>query len=347
MKVLITGSSGNLGTALAIVCKNKGFKVVGVDKRASNETTHVGEINDEAFINNCMKGVDIVFHTAGLHKPHVATHSIQDFIETNIWGTCVLLESAKNNNVKSFIFSSTTSVYGSVLSPDQNLPSIWIEESTKIESKNIYGLTKLSAEELCRLYSLDKKMKCIVLRNSRFFYEDDDSKFVRDNYDQDNVKVNELLYRRVDIEDAVQAHLNAAFEYKGDEYFDKFIISSTTPFQRDDCKILNLNPKSVMMRLHPNYLKIYKKKGWKLFPRFDRVYDNARARKYLNWEPKYTFAYALECLENGKPFKSALAERVGWIQYHENTFSDMPYPVYEDNIISYASSIHKYETSPM
>lgn len=334
MKVLITGSSGNLGTALSIVCKQKGFDVIGVDKRVSNETTHIGDINDEDFINSCMVGVEVVFHTAGLHKPHVATHSIHEFIETNIWGTCVLLQIAKNNNVKSFIFSSTTSVYGSVLSPEASQPAVWIDESTNIESKNIYGLTKLSAEELCRLFSMDRKMKCIVLRNSRFFYEDDDNKFIRENYEQDNVKVNELLYRRVDIEDAVNAHLNAAFEYSGEEYFDKFIISSATPFIKDHCDLLNRVPKKVINKLYPEYFHIYKEKGWRLFPRIDRVYDSSKARKYLNWEPKYTFSYALDCLKSGKPFKSDLAERVGWIQYHENSFADMPYPVYEGNVIS-------------
>lgn len=335
MKVLITGSSGNLGTALSIICKQKGFEVIGIDKRPSTETTHIGQINDETFIDKCMRGVDVVFHTAGLHKPHVATHSIYEFIETNVWGTCVLLQSAKNHQVKTFVFSSTTSVYGSVLSPEPGLPAIWIEESTRIESKNIYGLTKLSAEELCRLFSMDQKMRCLVLRNSRFFYEDDDNKIIRDTYDQDNVKVNELLYRRVDIEDAVQAHLNAAFEYKGEAYFDTFIISSTTPFCRDDCSRLNVEPEKIINQLYPRCLDIYKKKGWKLFPRFDRVYDNARARQLLNWEPKYTFAYTLECLEQGKPFKSELAETVGWKKYHDNVYLDMPYPVFEDNMISH------------
>ncbi|WP_111828191.1 NAD-dependent epimerase/dehydratase family protein [Acinetobacter colistiniresistens] len=334
MNILITGSSGNLGTALSIVCKEKGYSVIGVDIRESTETTHVGNIHDEDFINSCMTGIDVVFHTAGLHKPHVATHSIHEFIETNIWGTCVLLQSAKDKKVKSFIFSSTTSVYGSVLSPDQSLPAVWINESTKIESKNIYGLTKLSAEELCRLFSLDKKMRCIVLRNSRFFYEDDDNKFIRENYNQDNIKVNELLYRRADIEDVVNAHLKAAFHYNGDEYFDKFIISSTTPFVKDDCKVLNCNPLKIINKIYPGCSYIYKDKGWRLFPRFDRVYDNTKARKLLEWEPKYTFSYVLDCLKEGKPFKSNLAERVGWIQYHDSTFTNMPYPVYEGNSIS-------------
>ncbi|RLM22668.1 hypothetical protein BIY29_11790 [Brenneria alni] len=327
MKVLITGSSGNLGTALSLKCKEKGFEVIGLDKRQSGETSTIGCINDRSLIDSCMSGVDIVFHTAALHKPHIVTHSYKEFIETNTLGTYNLLQSAAKHNVKSFIFSSTTSVYGDVLSPDPHLPSSWIDENKQIESKNIYGVTKLGSEELCRIFSRNHGLNCIVFRVSRFFYEDDDNPIIRKHYCSDNAKVNELLYRRVDIEDAVNAHLSAALTYKPENGFDRFIISSTTPFRKGHCPLLNKNPDAVVGKLFPHYRKIYDTLGWKLFPRIDRVYVNDKARLLLNWQPKYTFEYALDCLSQQRSFRSPLSEKIGWHRYHDLAFEDMPYPV--------------------
>ncbi|MGK4333247.1 NAD-dependent epimerase/dehydratase family protein [Lonsdalea quercina] len=327
MNILITGSSGNLGAALSIKCKERGFNVIGFDRRQSENTDIIGDITDKSLIDRCMKDVDIVFHTAALHKPHIATHPHSEFIETNTLGTYYLLQSAKNHHVKSFIFSSTTSVYGDTLSPAASSPASWIDESEQILSKNIYGVTKLGGEELCRIFSRNYRLNCVVLRVSRFFYEDDDNPDVRNAFCSDNAKVNELLYRRIDIEDAVNAHLAAALAYQPDAHFDTFILSSTTPFNKAHCLRLNQDADAVVGSLFPHYRDIYDSLGWRLFDRIDRVYVNPKAIRLLNWRPKYTFSYALDCLEHDRPFRSALAENIGWHPYHEQVFEDMPYPL--------------------
>lgn len=327
MKVLITGSSGNLGKALSIRCKEKGYNVIGLDKKTSEETSIVCNIIDKKEIDRCMEGVDIVFHTATLHKPHIVTHTYRDFIETNTIGTHNLLESATKNNVKTFIFSSTTSIYGDMLAPDQGRPSSWIDENTHIESKNIYGSTKLGSEELCRVFSRNHGLNCIVLRLSRFFYEEDDNPEIRNHYSADNAKVNELLYRRVDIDDAVNAHLSAALDYTPEQGFDRFVISATTPFTKEHCHLLNQNADSVIQTLFPHYQDIYNQLGWKMFPRIDRVYVNDKARRLLKWQPKYSFEHALDSLSHHRPFRSPLAEKIGWRRYHDQIFENAPYPV--------------------
>ncbi len=76
----------------------------GIDVKASPFTKHVGSITDRAFVRRCMSGVEVVLHTATLHKPHISTHSHQDFVDTNITGTLNLLEEAMSAGVKSFIF---------------------------------------------------------------------------------------------------------------------------------------------------------------------------------------------------------------------------------------------------
>lgn len=327
MKILVTGSSGNLGKALAIRCKEKGYNVIGLDRKPSEETNVVCNIIDKEEIDCCMEGVDIVFHTATLHKPHMVTHTYSEFIETNTIGTHNLLNSASKNNIKKFIFSSTTSVYDDILTPNQGRPSSWIDENRLIESKNIYGSTKLGAEELCRVFSRNHRLNCIVLRLSRFFYEDDDNPEIRKNYSADNAKVNELLYRRADIDDVVNAHLLAAFDYTPEQGFDRFVISATPPFTKEHCHLLNQNADSVIRTLFPHYQDIYNQLGWKMFPRIDRVYVNDKARRLLNWQPIYTFEHALDCLSHHRSFRSPLAEKIGWRRYHDQIFKDTPYPI--------------------
>src|SRR5258708_38584454 len=89
-------------------------------------------------------------------------------------------------------------------------PAAWIDEEVSPRPKNIYGVTKAAAEDLCQLFHRNQKLPCLVLRTSRFFPEEDDSKEARDGFSDDNLKVNEYLHRRVDIEDIVSAHLLAA-----------------------------------------------------------------------------------------------------------------------------------------
>ena len=100
-------------------------------------------------------------------------------------------------------------------------------------SKNIYGATKLAAEDLCELVHREHKLPCLILRTSRFFPEVDDNREVRNAYDDANVKANEFLHRRADVQDIVDAHLLALDKAKSIG-FGKYIISATSPFQQSD-----------------------------------------------------------------------------------------------------------------
>ena len=208
MRVLVTGSSGHLGRALVRVLKSEDYEVIGLDLLASAETDTVGSITDRSLVRRCMAEVEAVIHTATLHKPHVGTHSRQEFVDTNVTGTLSLLEGAAEAGVGCFVLTSTTSVFGRSLVPPPGAPASWITEEVVPVSKNIYGATKNAAEELGQLFHLDHGLPCIILRTSRFFPEADDNPEVRDTYVDANIKVNELLYRRVDIEDVVSAHLS-------------------------------------------------------------------------------------------------------------------------------------------
>src|SRR5882762_2407242 len=199
MRTLVTGSSGHLGEALVRTLRDMGSEVVALDRVEGPFTTCVGSITDRACVKRCMAGVRRVFHAATLHKPHVATHSRQDFVETNITGTLNLLEEAVTAGVESFVFTSTTSVFGDALVPPAGEPAAWVTEDVIPVPKNIYGVTKAAAEDLCQLFARNHSLPAIVLRTSRFFPEEDDNRAVRESYADGNVKANEYLYRRVDI----------------------------------------------------------------------------------------------------------------------------------------------------
>lgn len=325
MKVLVTGSAGHLGEALVRTVKQD-HDMVGVDVKASPFTTHTGSITDRNFVKQCMQGVNVVLHTATLHKPHVATHTPQQFVDTNITGTLNLLQEAVAAGVKAFVFTSTTSVFGDALVPPAGAPAAWITETVNPVPKNIYGVTKAAAEDLCQLYYRNFGLPCIVLRTSRFFPEEDDNRKMRDIYPDSNLKVNEFLYRRVEIEDVVSAHL-VAMERAKTIGFGTYIISATTPFQQADLWDLRSHAHEVVKRLHPEYLSIYEQLGWKMFPSIDRVYVNELARTELGWQPKYDFPYILEQVKNTSELRSQLAKQIGAKGYHTEKFNKGPYPV--------------------
>ena len=326
MKTLVTGSAGHLGEALMRSLRDTGQAAAGLDIAASPFTDVVGTITDRATVRDSMAGTDVVLHAATLHKPHVATHSRQDFVDTNITGTLNLLEEAVGAGVKAFVFTSTTSVFGDALVPPAGAPAAWVSEETRPVPKNIYGATKAAAEDLCQLFHRNQGLSCIVLRTSRFFPEEDDNKSQREAFADANMKTNELLFRRADLEDIVSAHLLAA-EKAPSFGFGRYIVSATTPFRREDLAALRDNAPAVLRRRVPDYEEEYARRGWRMFPGIDRIYDNTRARADLGWRPRHDFAAAIDRLRQDSDPRSALARLVGSKGYHSEVFAEGPYPV--------------------
>ncbi|MGY4366662.1 UDP-glucose 4-epimerase [Bradyrhizobium sp. LB1.3] len=324
MTVLVTGSAGHLGEALLRTLRGRGSLVRGVDLKPSPFTDAVGSIVDSDFVRGQMAGVTAVIHTATLHKPHVATHSKQDFIDTNVTGTLNLLEAAVAAGVRSFVFTSTTSAFGSQLRPDAGQAAVWVTEDLPAVPKNIYGTTKLMAETLCELFCRERGLPVLVLRTSRFFPEDDDDPAMRSAYTLENAQANELLYRRLDIADAANAHLLAG-ERAPKIGFARYIVSATSPFEQRHLAALARDAANVVRELYPDCAELYAARGWRLFPEIDRVYVNDRARRELGWRPQFDFAHVLNCLRDGRDFRSTLARDVGSKGYHETIFGDGPY----------------------
>jgi nucleoside-diphosphate-sugar epimerase len=321
MRVVVTGSAGHLGEALVLTLRSWGYEAVGIDVVASPTTDVQASVLDREEVRRACEGAAAVLHAATLHKPHVATHTRQQFVDVNVSGTLALLETAAASGVRAFVYTSTTSAFGRALVPAAGEPAAWITEGVQSVPKNVYGTTKVAAEALCELFARNHGLPCVVLRTSRFFPEADDDPERRAAYSGENLKTSELLYRRVDLEDVVAAHL-LAIETAPSIGFDRYVISATTPFTPEDLAELRVDAPRVVARRVPAYAAEYARRGWSMLPSIERVYVNAKARRELGWQPRHDFASEIERLANGELPGSALARRVGAKSYWRSADGD-------------------------
>lgn len=299
MTVLVTGSAGWLGRYLVPFLQRRGNEVIGLDIAPSEHTTVISSVADREAVNAVFESYRIakVIHAGALHKPDISRQRTQAFVDVNVTGTLNLLEASVRHEVESFVFTSTTSLMIShAIREDKSEQAVWLDESVgPLEPRNIYGVTKLAAENLCRMIHLRDGLPCIVLRTSRFFPETDDT---IDEIDGPNLKALELLYRRAAVEDMVAAHHLGMMRAPA-LGFDTFIISAPTVFKREDALDLKAGAASVISRYYPDAPELFSKKGWKLPETIGRVYDASKAQRLLGFRAGVDFGSILESIRNG------------------------------------------------
>ena len=163
-RILVTGSAGHLGEALVRVLRAAGEDVRGADLLPSPFTDLVGSLADRDVARRAVAGVDAVLHAATLHKPHVGSHTRHDFVAANVTATVNLLEEAVAAGVGAFVFTRTTSAFGRALAPPPGAPAAWITEDVMPVPRNVYGVTKTAAEDLCELVHRDHGLPVVILR---------------------------------------------------------------------------------------------------------------------------------------------------------------------------------------
>src|SRR6185295_1136076 len=170
MKVLITGTSGRIGSAIANFLRNS-HEVIGIDTKMGPHTDFLLDVREKEKIFECVKGVDAVIHCAALLSFHIGVRDDKELREINIQGTENLLKACQKYNVRRFVFTSTTSIYGEAMVHPQR--AVWVTEELLPQPRDIYDETKIAAETLCKKSS-EKGVSCICLRMSRCFPERED-----------------------------------------------------------------------------------------------------------------------------------------------------------------------------
>lgn len=273
-KVLITGSSGQLGRELVKLLKGKNYDVVGIDIVVSPTTDKLIDIRNSDAVNQIVGGVDAIIHTAAIHGKHYElNYPKEEFIRTNINGTYNLLNACVLNGVKKFLYTSTTSIYGKAMESDKQ--AVWVDETLTPNPRDIYDITKLTAELLCRDYFEKENIETTVLRVSRFLPEDENTKAIH------------RLYRGLDEKDGAIGHFLAL--EKTFQTFEVYNISNQSPFDKTDLVDLISNPKRVIKKYYPNIENIFADKKWSFPDRIDRVYSIEKAKKELNYQPINNF----------------------------------------------------------
>lgn len=305
MRLLLTGSSGWLGRFLAPRLRAAGHVVTGLDVAAGIDTDVTGTVADRALVDRLFadRGIEAVIHAAALHKPDIARYPTQAFVDVNVTGTLNLLEAAVAAGHDRFIFTSTTSLMISErIRRAEGDAAVWIDETmAPLEPRNIYGVTKLAAEHLCRLFRQQHGLSCLILRTARFFPEDDDT---HSDPPGENLKAIELLHRRLTVEDAADAHV-LALARAPDIGFGTFILSAPTPFARSDAAMLKTDAAAVIARYFPDAPGLFAARGWALPASIDRVYDAGHAERQLGFRSRTGFVELIAALRDGGPLPFA------------------------------------------
>ena len=171
MKVLITGGTGFIGSRLALHSLQKGHSVTIIGQEnnavesqnrclieAQGGQTAICSVTDREKIFDVIKDADVVYHLAAAQ--HEANVPDKTFWDVNVNGTRNVIEASLDARVKRFVHGSTIGVYGTSLEGR-------LDELSPVKPDNIYGITKLEAENLVR--SFREKLPVVVIRISETY----------------------------------------------------------------------------------------------------------------------------------------------------------------------------------
>ena len=275
MNILVTGSSGHVGSAVAARLSAQA-RVIGLDLRPGPHTTRLGDIADEQLVGELIRGTAAVVHTAALHVPDLGRAGAEEFRRVNVEATRGLLEAAASAGVTRFVLLSTTSVYGCSSRPGP--PATWADEDLQPVPEDEYDRTKLQAEALAR-EAADARLSTVILRLARCFPEPEQlMAFYR-------------MYRGVDRRDVADAHqLAVSAPLRGTTTVN---IAGPSPFAPEDMDAIWNDPWPVIERRAPGVRAGFERRGWPLPGRIDRVYAIEKARRILDYRPRFGIAELL------------------------------------------------------
>jgi len=163
MKSLVTGGSGFIGSNLVNRLVEIGHDVIVLDRvypkvKNKNAQYYLQDLSERyTKYLHLFEGVDNVFHLASEVSIPYCVEKPNESMSNNILSTMNSLECSRIHNIKKFIFSSTSAVYGNTLF----IPSI---ETNQVHCMNTYSISKYSGEQLCKMYYELYNIKTVIFR---------------------------------------------------------------------------------------------------------------------------------------------------------------------------------------
>jgi len=248
-KILVTGGAGDIGSRLVQALLDRGVRVKILDcqygsfkgkKDPNLEFVGIGKdelhggMADSETVKQAITDVEVVYHLAINWNGHSWRHQLPlaDLFDINIRGTLNLLEAARSQGIRHFLFSSSCAVYGSQGSQAVDEETVCKPELWEGDPGPAYGVLKLVTEKLCLLYHQQHGLPITVFRIEAVFDENNalpSSKIV------DNLRKGEIIevtkgdgYASIHVNEVIQAFLSATLNERA--YGQVFNLSNPATF---------------------------------------------------------------------------------------------------------------------
>ncbi len=319
-KIFVTGGGGFIGSHLVEELLKQNYKVkVLVEYEMNNRwgwidtfnkdyknklEVVIGDIRDYNLILNVTKDIDIIYHLAALISIPYSYKASESYIDTNVKGTLNLLNASIANKIKLFVHTSTSEVYGSA----QYVP---IDEKHPINSQSPYAASKAGADQLAMSFYKSFGLPVTIIRPFNTFGPRQSLRAIIPTIINQSIKDDKIKLGNLDslrdftfVDDTVKGFI-LAMKYKkcigevinlGTGY--EFTIKETLK------TILKISKKKGIINIEKKRLRPKKSEVDRLLS------NNKKAKKILNWKPKYV---------GKKGFEAAIKETYRWFKNKDNT----------------------------
>ena len=319
MRILVTGADGFIGSHVCESLVKSGYDVTAfvfynsfnswgwldnIDIKIKKNLRIInGDIRDHDLIYNSTKKIDCIIHLAALISIPYSYNTPESFIQTNILGTYNILNSSFKNNVSKIIHTSTSEVYGTV----KKLP---ISESGSLNAQSPYAASKISADQIALSYYKSYDLPVTILRPFNTFGPRQSARAIIPNIitqinSRKKIQLGNIKPKREFnyIDDTVDAFKLSLFNKK--------IIGEVINIGNGyNISILDLFNKISKIMNKKSKIQINKERIRKVESEVMNLKaNNQKAKKLLNWRPKYSGKKGLE---------SGLKKTIQWFSKSEN-----------------------------
>lgn len=235
LRILLTGSLGHLGAAVARELGGAGHDLTCIDRLAADGGTPGtfvrDDLSDVGRLAGLLKGMDAVVHCAAIATLHAAPE--ETVFATNVTTTANMLLAAERTGISRFVYASSQSALGFAYAPHIVAPDrLPVDETHPCRPVEGYGLSKRVGEQFCEMISARSAMTTVPLRFPVIWSHERFEAHTRKRLD-DPVQAAKSQWAYVDLRDAA-AGCRLAVEVPVEHRHRVFNISADRPFELAD-----------------------------------------------------------------------------------------------------------------